>query len=282
MSHRKILIGSLAIALACSLLPAIAAHTVLTPRGDLLVVDEVSRGPEGPSLALRWTLHRADGEVERGIVPGTWDRARDASPSLALDPDTGDVVLVWSRHNGTDFDLVLSTLEGRTWSGPVPLVSTPDHEIQPTVLTAPGEGIHVAWRYPGDRDAFWYGLFRPATGVAIVGPERITPAIFQGGPLTEGGGDDPGIQPGSDCPPDDQASCLRRSPGDCDRACLESASPVDGSSSCRGIAIIAPIGESLCAVTRDETGWHRVACTKAATVDLRAALESLATATCVH
>ncbi|MGD8375529.1 MAG: sialidase family protein [Acidobacteriota bacterium] len=280
MSHGTIRFGALAVALACGLVPALAAHSVYTPRGDLLIVEEVSRNPEAPSLALRWSLHRADGGVERGIVPGTWDRARDVSPSLALDPDSGDAVLVWSRHNGTDFDLVLSTLEGRTWSEPIPLVSGPDHEIQPTVFTAPGEGIHVAWRYPGERDAFWYALFRPATGVAVVGPERITLAIFTGGPLTEGGGDDPGIQPGTDCPPDDLVNCLRRSPGSCDRACRESASPVDGLSSCRGISIVAPIGDSLCAATRDETGWHPVACATAGTVDLRAALESLAAATC--
>ena len=54
-----------------------STSSLLMPEGDLLVVEEVRRGPNATPVALRATLYLASGGRRVGIVPATRDRASD-------------------------------------------------------------------------------------------------------------------------------------------------------------------------------------------------------------
>lgn len=262
--------------------PTLAAgRALVTPDGDVFQVEEIGSGPF--ARALRTTIHRADGSTEIGLVPRTADRAWDAFPTLALDPDTGQPALVWSRHNGVDFDLVLSLHDGKRWSAPVSLVSTPADEIHARAFTAPGEGLHVIWTLPGRDLSFFYGLFRTGSGVAVLGPERVPlKRFFPGSGLdpadTEGGNDDPGIQPGGAPPPSDSGTNPPTGDDSCASQegfsmCLEAATPA-AAVVCGGFSVVVEVRGGQCLLNRSDAGWLRGVCAPAGT-DLKGALESL-------
>lgn len=263
--------------------PVVAAGTaVVTPDGDVFRVEEVGSGRF--ARALQATILRMDGTAESVLVPGTVDRSWDAFPSLALDPDTGQPALVWSRFNGVDFDLVLASYDGKRWMVPVTLVSTPDDEIHARAFTAPGEGVHVIWTTPGERWTFHYGLFRTATGVAVREPEVVRARRYfpsdPGAGSTEGGGDDPGIQPGEEPPPgntggDDGDGTGGDSTCGSQEAfgmCSESMTPDGGSDRCGRLSVVVRMGEAQCLLVRNEAGWMRGVCAPAG-VDLQKALD---------
>jgi hypothetical protein len=172
---------------------AASSRTLVTPAGDLLVVTPAgARGMSAPT-ALRVTRYRTAAPPQTAIVPGTEDAAFDAFPTLVLDPESQAATLVWSHHNGTDYDLMMSRLEGDAWSRPIVLVGTPQDEIRPDAYPAPGLGIHLFWSTPGDRRGFHYALFRADSGTLLRGPERLAVVLPPSpGPGPEGTVDDPG------------------------------------------------------------------------------------------
>jgi len=286
----RLLLGLLVFGLAGALsLAGTKSTMVITPDGDLFQVEEVAAEAGGIPTKLRATIYDASGGVNTRVIRHTAGTEFDTSPSLAIDPDTGQPALVWSRYNGSDFDVVLSVFNGATWSRPVTLASTGSNEVEPKAFTAPGDGLHVLWGWPGEPNAFGYGLFRTATGIAVRGPDKVTPLVEsrargarrgtqRRNPFAEGGIDDPGT--GFTIPPSHgdgtctaNAVCPFRGSGDG----RESGAVLCGNK----FSVTVEVARRVCVLTNDAGAWSQVCYPKRVRLDnIRKALEKFANAAC--
>ena len=281
---------ALGLLVAClTVAPSLAdTQSLLTPTGDLFTVEEMHSVQGHASTALRSTIYRASGAVEVSILPKTDDDAFDTFPWLALDPDTKQPALVWSRHNGTDYDLYLAVHDGKEWGAPISLVASTADEIAAQAYTAPGEGLHIIWTSGRNVRGFSYGLFRTATGVPVRGPEyvrsfptgRWADGNGKGGSFTEGGGDDPGTNP-DDGMDDDLRGCFKNG------MCKVSAPPTEsaGVTGCEAFSVTVERGRLSCLLTRTDSGWSRqcfaVRGAKAGNrIDLKSAHQKLSATPC--
>jgi hypothetical protein len=260
----------------------------------MLQVQEVYGEPGTAAIALRIVFYHGSASPVTHLVPATVDTGFDAFPTLLLDPDTGRPLLIWSRHNGTDYDIVFSRLDRTGWTDPVTLVDSASDDVRPHAYPAFGNAIHLLWTNPGRGAGFGYGLFRTDTGEAVRLPE---PGAFdrrhRGSPAqTEGTVDDPGLNPYAPPPPVDNCTGKCRSGGGsggtsspestgtgCDSLtglCKGDAEPPTARTVCDTLAVLrAEATGRICLWSRDDGGWSRGPCVgsqdKIAVRDLRAA-----------
>jgi hypothetical protein len=94
---------------------------------------------------IRHTLVR-DGASTVSLVPGTDDANLDLEPTLEIDPATDAPVVVWSRDDGTGFDVWISRYQADAWSTPQRILGQPGaDEVAPRIQIA-GESVHVVAR----------------------------------------------------------------------------------------------------------------------------------------
>lgn len=285
--------------LAAANVPTLAARALVVSADEMIRVDEVVGQPGTAPMALRITVYRAASAPVSHLVPATVDAAFDAFPTLVLDPDSGRPLLIWSRHNGTDYDIVFARLERLGWTDPITLVATPADDLRPHAQPAFGHGIHLLWTHPGGGLGFGYGLFRTDTGEAVRLPERgAVDRRLPGSPSqTEGTVDDPGLNPYTPPPPSD-GNCTGMCRGGgggggtggpesvgsgCDPLtglCTGDKEPPAARTLCDRLAVLRQeTGGRLCVWSRDDGGWERGACVRGqdriAVRDLRAAFEEL-------
>jgi hypothetical protein len=238
-----------------------ATQTALTP-GDhhLLRVQEVRSHPRDVATSLEWSLVGNRGRKIEGVIPGSDGPEFDAYPALFNDADTGAPILVWSRHNGVDFDLAFTRFDGEAWTAPITLVGTARDEIQPQAYSTPGGEFHLVWNWPDDGGNFLYGRFRVDSGVSIIEPERV---IAELGPRAdehwipthpEGGIDDPGTGY-SVCEPNQRCPC-DYIPGGCNN----STPALEGATVCESFSLVVGSGRNACILTRTADGWSLGAC----------------------
>lgn len=240
-----------------------ATPTTVTP-GDhhLLRVQEVRSHPMHAPTSLEWSLLGERGRKIGGVIPGTSGPEFDAYPSLFNDADTGAPILVWSRHNGVDYDIAFSRFDGESWTAPITLVGTAWEEIQPRAYSVQGGEFHLLWNRNGDRTGFLYGRFRVDSGVSVSEPERI---IAELGPRDneqwistdpEGGLDDPGSGRSggrNDCEDGERCPC------DYTGGCNNNSTP-EGVTVCDSFSLVVGSGPSACILTRDAGGWSLGTC----------------------
>jgi hypothetical protein len=246
-------------ALLCSAPLLAATQTVFIP-GDhhLLRVHEVRSNPRHAPTSLRWTLVGTGGHKLEGVIPGTDGPEFDAYPVLVNDLDSGDPVLVWSRHNGVDYDLAFTRFDGESWTLPLTLVGTVQDEIQARVYAIPGGEFHLVWNWPSDKGSFVYGLFRLDGGVAVIEPERILSRLGPRGDeqwLPEGGLDDPGTGRSMDCDGD-----LERCPCDYTSSGCSTGPASEGATVCNSLSLVVGSGSRTCVLTRTAEGWSLGTC----------------------
>jgi hypothetical protein len=242
-----------------------ADQSVLTPGGKGLLKVTESRSKK--KAILQWTLHRG-GQKTGGLIPETAGRsAPDLYPWLFQD-ETGTPALVWSRHNGVDYDIAYARFDGASWSEPILLISTLADELQPRAYAAPGEGFHLTWDWPQDGQAFSYALIRSDTGLSVAGPERIRLDTTPDDPAfnPEGGTDDPGTglgtgggnsgYSGNGCNPMFEI-CF------CDRFNCESDTPAfeGATATCESFSVVVQQANNACLLSRGADGWSMGACT---------------------
>jgi hypothetical protein len=284
--------------LAAASLPVAAARALVLSPDEMLRVEEVYGQPGTASIALRVTFYHGASSPVSHLVPATVDAAFDAYPTLILDPDTGRPLLIWSRHNGTDYDIVFSRLDRSGWTEPITLVATPADDLRPQAQAAFGHGIHLLWTHPGGGTGFGYGLFRTDTGEAVRPPERG--ALGRSDPgspgSTEGTVDDPGLNPYAPPPASDTCTGMCRGGGGsggtggpesvgagCDSLtgiCKGDTEPPAARAVCDALAVIRQEATGrICLWSRDDGGWTRGACVrsqdKIAVRDLRAAFTEM-------
>ena len=240
-----------------------ATQTALTPGNHhLLRVQEAGAGPRHASTSLEWSLVGDRGRKIGGVIPGTGGPEFDTYPSLFNDADTGAPMLVWSRHNGMDYDVAFSRFDGESWTAPITLVGTDRDEIQPRAYSTPGGEFHLVWSWPADGHSFLYGQFRVDSGVSVLEPERV---IAQLGPRQgerwistnpEGGIDDPGTGL------DDKFNCEEgeRCPCDFGGQCSGTSPSLEGATVCESLSLVVGSGRNACILSRTPDGWSLGAC----------------------
>lgn len=241
-------------------------QTALTP-GDLhlLKVQEVRSVRHHAPTSLEWSLVGKGGREIGGVIPGTDGPEFDAYPSLFNDADTGAPILVWSRHNGVDYDVALTRFDGESWTTPITLVGTDRDEIQPRAFSTSNGAFHLVWNWPADDGSFLYGQFRVDSGIPLLESERVLSAeaskLDRKGVSTkpEGGLDDPGSgRSGSD----DKFNCEQdeRCPCDFGGQCAGTSPSVEGATVCESLSLVVGSGPNACILTRTPDGWSTGTC----------------------
>ena len=241
-----------------------ADQSVLTPGGKGLLKVKESRSKK--KAILQWTLHQG-GKKTGGLIPGTAGRSAPDVYAWLFQDETGTPALVWSRHNGVDYDIAYARFDGASWSEPILLVSTFADELRPRAYAAPGEGFHLTWDWPKDGQAFSYALIRSDTGLLVAGPDRIRLDITPSGdPASnpEGGQDDPGSgfagggngYGGNNCNPLYEICFCERFDCESDTPALEGAT-----ATCESFSVVVQQGNDACLLSRGADGWSMGACT---------------------
>lgn len=177
----------------------LAVTTIVdTNTGNLLMVDVVY-DPENPALqGVRLSEQPPGGSVVSETIPSTWDPYADNDPSLTMGPGS-TVVVVWSRHDGADFELALARRTPSTGWEPVNLLTQNQlADTQPRIAVDDSELAHVLWWGNDAGGPVYLQSFDSINGEPM-GPKhkpfdrpsgrRLTPTYD----ADAGGLDDPGI-----------------------------------------------------------------------------------------
>ena len=106
--------------------------------------------------------------IARLHIPGAWALNADGSegatpsgwPSLGWDPVADTAEVVWSRHDGSDYEIVISSWQAGSWTEPAALTDNATDDRKPELAYAPDGTARVTfWR---DGDVYW--VSRPARG----------------------------------------------------------------------------------------------------------------------
>jgi len=182
-----------------------AVTTIVDPdTGNLLTVDVVS-DPVDPSLqGVRLREQPPGGSPIYQTIPSTFDPIIDSDPVLAKGPST-DLVVVWSRRDGGDYELALArrTVSALEWE---PLELLTDNllaDTNPRVLMGIEDNVQVLWWANDAGGPVQLQSFHPVTGLPLGPAERPfepppAPTPTRRGLIPSlhsdaGGLDDPGI-----------------------------------------------------------------------------------------
>jgi len=175
-----------------------AATSLRTADGALLSVQEVrlGRGGDAPR-ALAFSLENGS-HVRTGHVGRTVDRAVDQDPSLALDPQSGSPVLVWSRSDGNALKVAYARFERGGWRDIHFLTFGPNDDLLPSIGISRG-GSFLHWS-DVDGNAF-YAPLDAGSGRLFAAPRWLPAPVLPsptdrlagggGGFLLDGGHDVP-------------------------------------------------------------------------------------------
>lgn len=138
----------------------------------ITVESSASRSPL--ATQLRHTIHRPDGSLlSSALIAGTDDPAADREPALEIDPNSGELVLVWSRNDGSGFDVVASRWVERTWQPWRPVLThAVDDEVRPQ-LAIGSNLIHVVARREGTSPAYVRASLDRRSFSVVFGPEVL-------------------------------------------------------------------------------------------------------------
>ena len=119
------------------------------------------------------------------------DRRGDGHPDFAIDPATGLPTAVWAAKEGADFEIVVSSFDGRSWTAPIKVRTAPGiADLDPRIVfRRDGYAIVTWWQKsssPVVRMAFMTpeGLWYDGGVVSAAGVKARKPAIRQEGMLT--------------------------------------------------------------------------------------------------
>src|SRR5687767_12471959 len=156
MTSMRILLGLLVVVSGVWLAaPAAAARLDLRDGG--VVVVEPSRPPTLMGMTgavgmsghgLRHAVIDSSGRTWQGVVPQS-SAVTSAPVSLAQNPVTGDVFLVFARRRGGGEQLVFSTWMGQSFSEPQWLSGTEGTNLQPRLAFRRGGEAILSWRVDG-------------------------------------------------------------------------------------------------------------------------------------
>jgi len=172
MTHRRGLAFAL-VAAALLAAPAAADTRKLTADGAVHTIEVVTSGGKSPVVSLRYTRRPVTGAAVTMTVPGTEDAVVDREPAIEIDPVSGQLVLVWSRLDGPNYNVFLSRYNGASWSTARAVVRADGDDVEPQVLIS-AHYVHVSWRQvlAGQSNFYRASLLSTSLDLAY-GPERL-------------------------------------------------------------------------------------------------------------
>ena len=144
-------------------LVSIEAATAITTEGATVSV-----------LKLRQTL--SDGRTAEEIIPETADPQADLDPQILLDAGSGDLLVIWSRHDGRRMTLAAARRDpSGSWSPITYLETGKDEPAAPRAAMGVDSRIHVVWKSspPGSEPVLRYRAYDLTTLQALgdeIGP----------------------------------------------------------------------------------------------------------------
>ena len=178
-----------------------ADTTVVDPSNGRVIYVEVISDPENPSEQGLLYNEQEQGQTSSEPINFTIDPIIDDSPTIALNP-AGGLVMVWSRADGSDSELMLSRRENGYWTQPRVLTSNTTLDTEARVLVDALDVAHVVWWGNGEGGPFYFRSFNILTGLPIglrqepllTSPNAPRPLRSGDGGYDEAGGmDEPGI-----------------------------------------------------------------------------------------
>lgn len=168
--------------------PACADLQRIAPDGSVHRVEvEVTGTAKATGTALRWTKQRPQGGKDTGYIPGTEDTTIDRDPAVEIEPGTGRPIVVWSRFDGTGFNLFYSRYDGTAWCPARALYRGDGDDYEPQIRFG-ATSLHVSWRQEISGISTWYrSSYLAATLDPIYGPERIADDGWPVGPDGDAG-----------------------------------------------------------------------------------------------
>ncbi|GEM_PF-2306451 len=173
---RRILLSLLTVGLAFA--PCVVAEVSAGSLGgpDRGVVLMSGGSSIDPSPWPGWRSLRLDLDPRQILNPDAV-APDDGQPDFAVDPLSGDLVVVWSSFLGSSHEIVLSRWNGHFWTEWEQLTSNAQADRDPAVFFSPDGTMHLSWwRTLGDGTPaeIWYLQRLPGTTGPGELEERVT------------------------------------------------------------------------------------------------------------
>lgn len=184
--------------IAAATLQSFAAASIRLSDGSLLSVWEArtrarSQNGDGLGSFLAYSISGPAGIIQ-GTIAGTEDSARDGSPRLAIDPVSGNAVVLWSRFDGVYNKIAYARLEGAAWLDLHLLTFGSGDDTEPRVVVA-RDGAFVFYIAQADRYlSFPVDL---STGRLLGSPHELPPGPRGPGVSTQASQDVPVVVHGN-------------------------------------------------------------------------------------
>jgi hypothetical protein len=177
-----------------------AITTIVDPDTGYLLTADVVSDPQNPSVqGVRLRQQEPGGTSTYETIPSSYDPIIDTMPVVAKGSGT-DLVVVWSRHDGHDFELAMSRRGTAGWEPLELLTDNSQSDSEARALADVDDLVHVLWWANGLGGPIVLESFDTRTGIPR-GP-AYRPFESQGGGNNNpkstlfdetGGLDDPGI-----------------------------------------------------------------------------------------
>ncbi|HKY31933.1 MAG TPA: hypothetical protein VJV23_05305 [Candidatus Polarisedimenticolia bacterium] len=199
-THRSNAPAGVAIAISLLLLATgvfEAVSPVVDPASGSRFTVDIVYDPANPSVqGVRLVEETTAGQLLTDTIPSSYDTVMDLGPAVALSPD-GQAVVVWSRHDGSDFELAITRRHASGWVLHGTLTSNTTSDVEPRLLVDYTQTAHVLWWGSGLGGPVYLQSFDPSSGaVRSLRQQPFEPAGKRLTPYFDpdaGGIDDPGI-----------------------------------------------------------------------------------------
>jgi len=158
-----------------------AGPTIVDPTTGCIMTVDVATDPLDPYVqGVRLRSQTSGGQVSYEFVPSTYDPIVDAGPAIALNP-LGGIVVVWSRDDGSDFELSLaSRTDSGVWSPDIQLTSNSKPDTEARVLVDANDLAHVLWWGDGVGGPVYLQSFGVVSGQPLGSSQRPFESPTQG------------------------------------------------------------------------------------------------------
>jgi hypothetical protein len=142
--------GMLLSAALLAVAPAAAADRVVSPTGAIhsITVENLSAAASAPSSGTRLVYRVqscAEESIQSVVIPGTDTALNDTEPVILLSPITFRPVIVWTRSENSDAEIMYSFYNGSAWSTATLLTQNTTIDHHPQIFWGPSGYLHILW-----------------------------------------------------------------------------------------------------------------------------------------
>lgn len=109
-----------------------------------------------PKTYLVHTLQKIDGTSEKRTIPSTEDLLPDIEPQIDIDPSTQQPFIIWSRFDGTDYEIVLAHFNDSKWCSPIPITMNSNDDRDSRIVIGSSGLIHSMWKEETSGTPYYY------------------------------------------------------------------------------------------------------------------------------